>query len=59
MLSLTPVTAALIPCKICGEPAPVYGTVDFNRNCHIEGGVRMPPCGTLVRYRRCPACGSR
>jgi 2-polyprenyl-6-hydroxyphenyl methylase/3-demethylubiquinone-9 3-methyltransferase len=57
MLSLTPVSAALVPCKICGEPAPLYGTVDFNRNCEIEGGVKLPPSGTPVRYRRCNACG--
>jgi hypothetical protein len=57
MLSLTPVSAAPVSCKICGEPAPVYGTVDFNRNCKIDGGIRLPPCGTLVRYRRCGACG--
>ena len=57
MLSLTPVSAALVPCKICGEPAPLYGTVDFNRNCDIEGGVKLPPSGTPVRYRRCRACG--
>ena len=35
----------------------MYGTVDFNRNCDIEGGVKLPPSGTLVRYRRCNACG--
>jgi hypothetical protein len=57
MMILTPVSAALVPCKICGEPAPLYGTVDFNRNCEIEGGTRLPPSGTLVRYRRCRACG--
>ena len=57
MLSLTPVSAALVPCKICGEPAPLYGTVDFNRNCRIEGGIKVPPSGTLGRYRRCRACG--
>ena len=57
MLSLTPVTAATVPCKICGEPAPVFGTVDFNRTCDIAGGVKLPPSGTPVRYRRCPACG--
>jgi len=57
MLSLTPVSAALIRCKICGEPAPLYGTVDFNRNCEISGAVKLPPSGTPVRYRRCRACG--
>ena len=57
MLSLTPVSAALVPCKICGEPAPLYGTVDFNRNCEIEGGIKLPPSGTPVRYRRCRGCG--
>jgi 2-polyprenyl-6-hydroxyphenyl methylase/3-demethylubiquinone-9 3-methyltransferase len=53
MLSLTPVSAALVPCKICGEPAPLYGTVDFNRNCEIEGGIKLPPSGTPVRCRGC------
>jgi len=57
MLSLTPVTAATVPCKICGEPAPLYGTVEFNRNCEIPGGVKLPPSGTPLRYRRCNACG--
>ena len=57
MLSLTPVSAALVPCKICGEPAPLYGTVDFNRKCEIAGGIKLPPSGTPVRYRRCRGCG--
>jgi len=57
MLSLTPVMAATVPGKICGEPAPLYGTVEFKRNCDIPGGVKLPPSGTPVRYRRCNACG--
>jgi 2-polyprenyl-6-hydroxyphenyl methylase/3-demethylubiquinone-9 3-methyltransferase len=39
--------------QICGEPAPLYGTVDFNRNCEIEGGIKLPPSGTPVRCRGC------
>jgi len=50
MMILTPISAAVIPCKICGEAAPLFGTVDFNRNCEIEGGVKLPLSGTLVRY---------
>ncbi len=57
MLSLTPVTAATVPCKICGEPAPVFGTVDFNRNCDIEGGVKLPLTVPPSDHRRCGACG--
>jgi len=57
MLSLKPASTAPSPCKICGEPAPLYGTVDFNRNCDIEGGIKLPPSGTPVHYRRCGACG--
>src|SRR5512143_228239 len=57
MMKLTPVSAAPVPCKICGEPAPLYGTADFNRNCDIPNGMKLPLSGTPVHYRRCGACG--
>ncbi|HYC16051.1 MAG TPA: class I SAM-dependent methyltransferase [Pseudolabrys sp.] len=57
MLSLKPASAEASPCKICRQPAPLFGLVDFNRNCEIPGGVKLPLTGTPVYYRRCGACG--
>jgi SAM-dependent methyltransferase len=57
MISLKPATNAAVACKICGGDAPVCGSVDFNRNCEIEGGVTLPLIGVPVTYRRCTACG--
>jgi len=57
MLSLKPASAAAIPCKICRQPAPLFGVVDFNRNCQIPNCVKLPLTGTPVYYRRCNACG--
>lgn len=57
MLSLKPVCATPIPCKICHEPAPLYGSVDFNRCCEIPGAVTLPPTNVAVFYRRCGGCG--
>jgi hypothetical protein len=45
------------PCKICGEPAPLFGVVDFSKNCEERRGVRLPLSGIPVYYRRCIRCG--
>lgn len=57
MMSLKPATAAPMPCKICRQPAPLCGVVDFNRPCEIPGGVKLPLAGVPVYYRRCNGCG--
>lgn len=57
MMTLKPASAAPAPCKVCRAPAPVYGTVDFNRCCRIPNGISLPPSGTPVHHRRCSACG--
>jgi len=57
MIPLKPATDAASPCKICASDAPLFGAVDFNRNCEIPGGVRLHPSGISVPYRRCQACG--
>lgn len=57
MMTLRPSSAAPIPCKICQQPAPLFGVVDFNRNCEIAGGVTLPPIGVPVPHRRCTGCG--
>jgi 2-polyprenyl-6-hydroxyphenyl methylase/3-demethylubiquinone-9 3-methyltransferase len=50
--------AALIRCKICGAmSAPLYGTVDFNRNCEIPGAVNAAALRHAGALRRCRACG--
>jgi len=54
---LKPVSAAPTPCKICGNPAALYGVVDFNRNCEIPNGVKLALIGTPIYYRRCGSCG--
>jgi hypothetical protein len=57
MLSLKPASAKAAPCKICQQPSTLFGLVDFNRNCEIPGGAKLPLTGTPVYYRRCDACG--
>jgi len=57
MLSLKPASAKVVPCKICQQSSTLFGLVDFNRNCQIPGGVKLPLTGTPVYYRRCDACG--
>lgn len=57
MVSLKPVSAEAVPCPICEAPAPLFGVVDFNRNCEIPNGVRLPLTGVPVYHRRCTACG--
>ena len=57
MIQLKPANTSAVACKICGGDAPVCGSVDFNRNCEIEGGITLPPVGIPVAYRRCTACG--
>jgi SAM-dependent methyltransferase len=57
MIKLKPVSSAPTPCKICRQPAPLYGVVDFNRCCTIPGGITLPAVGVNVAYRRCKDCG--
>ena len=45
------------PCKICGQPAPLYGAVDFNRVCADADPCQLPPANVLVPYNRCGSCG--
>jgi 2-polyprenyl-6-hydroxyphenyl methylase/3-demethylubiquinone-9 3-methyltransferase len=37
--------------------APLFGCVDFNKNCEEPNGVCLPPSGILVPYHRCGNCG--
>lgn len=57
MMKLKPTEAGATSCKICKAPAPLFGTVDFNRNCAIPGAVKLPIVGVPVYHRRCGTCG--
>lgn len=57
MIGLKPAASAPTPCKICRAPSPLLGVVDFNKNCEIPNGLRLPPAGVPVHYRRCTGCG--
>jgi hypothetical protein len=43
-------------CKVCGQNAPLFGVVDFNKNCNEQRGTRLPISGSPVYYRRCSTC---
>ncbi len=47
----------LSPCKICMQPAPLIGVVDFSKNCEERRGMRLPLVGVPIYYRRCGQCG--
>jgi SAM-dependent methyltransferase len=55
--ALRPVSAQMLPCKICAAAAALYGVVDFNKSCGELRGLRLPLSGVPVYYRRCGACG--
>lgn len=40
-------------CKLCGEHAISFGTVDFNKSCN---NYPLPRSGIAVEYFRCAAC---
>jgi 2-polyprenyl-6-hydroxyphenyl methylase/3-demethylubiquinone-9 3-methyltransferase len=56
-IGLRPASARPAPCKICSRAAALYGVVDMQRPCEIQGGYRPPLSGVPVYYRRCEACG--
>jgi len=48
----------VIPCKVCGTPAPLWDTCDFNTHCMRPSAPDLlPPAGIGVAYHRCPGCG--
>ncbi len=54
--ALKAVSAAPLPCKICGGKAALYGVVDFHKCCEELRGFRLPLSGVPIYYRRCTAC---
>ena len=55
--SLEPVATRQATCKCCGDPASLYGVVDFNKNCLDVKHPALAFCGVPIYYHRCPACG--
>lgn len=43
-------------CLVCGESAPLYDVVDFNKSCEEYRGVFLPLSGHPVYYVRCESC---
>jgi 2-polyprenyl-6-hydroxyphenyl methylase/3-demethylubiquinone-9 3-methyltransferase len=56
MMMLKAASNAPVPCKICGQAAPLYGVVDFHKSCVEQHSKRLPLSGIPVYYRRCEAC---
>jgi SAM-dependent methyltransferase len=53
---LRPVSTADCACKICGNPASLYGVVDFHKSCEEARGVHFSLSGIPIYYRRCNNC---
>src|ERR1700679_4213605 len=51
-----PIAPPTLPCKCCGNPATLFGVVDFNKNCVIAQRL-LDPCGIPIYYHRCQTCG--
>jgi 2-polyprenyl-6-hydroxyphenyl methylase/3-demethylubiquinone-9 3-methyltransferase len=54
---LPPVCASTAVCKCCGASSPLYGVVDFNKNCSEQRGRVLGVSGVPIYYYRCPQCG--
>src|SRR5260370_4121273 len=46
----------LTACKCCGAMAPLYGVVDFHKNCEVYRRKVLDVSGVPIYYYRCPAC---
>ena len=53
---LRAICAKQTPCKCCGEPAFLYGVVDFHKNCEIYRRKVLDVSGVPIYYHRCPEC---
>ena len=43
-------------CKCCGNPASLFGVVDFHKNCEIYRRKVLDLSGIPIYYYRCPSC---
>jgi SAM-dependent methyltransferase len=47
----------MVPCKICGHPAPFFDLVDFNKVTSETNYYAFGSSGVAIRYNRCGGCG--
>lgn len=47
----------MIPCKVCGSPAPLHGWADLNKSCEANRRRFFELSGIPVGYYRCSTCG--
>ncbi len=50
------ITARQQPCKCCGASSPLYGVVDFHKNCLKVTLPALGLSGIPIYYYRCPVC---
>lgn len=43
-------------CKCCGAESPLFGVVDFHKNCEEAKGKSLALSGIPIYYYRCPRC---
>lgn len=53
---LEPICVPETPCKCCATEAPLYGVVDFNKNCEMLRRKVFDLSGIPIYYYRCPQC---
>jgi 2-polyprenyl-6-hydroxyphenyl methylase/3-demethylubiquinone-9 3-methyltransferase len=51
-----PICPEQVPCKCCGTQSPLYGVVDFHKNCVSRQRQTQNLSGIPIYYYRCPDC---
>ena len=49
-------TMNICKCLVCGQLAPLYDVVDFNKSCEEYRGQFLPLSGRAIHYARCGSC---
>ncbi|MGA2582560.1 MAG: class I SAM-dependent methyltransferase [Tepidisphaeraceae bacterium] len=58
MSDLNPIAPRCTPCKCCGQPAKIFGVVDFFQACTAERpDPKLGWSGIPIYYHSCPSCG--
>jgi 2-polyprenyl-3-methyl-5-hydroxy-6-metoxy-1,4-benzoquinol methylase len=54
--AMVPIAPQYAACKCCGFAAPLFGVVDFSKNCEDRRQPPKPLSGIPVYYFGCPQC---